>query len=60
MDDDISKGKAGRDLAPIGLIVNSDSIELGGMEISHEDLASWIKQVYKATQRLIEYESLPE
>ena len=60
MDDDISKEKAGRNLAPIGLIVNSDSIELGGTEISHEDLASWIKQVHKATQRLIEYDSLPE
>ena len=55
MDDLISKGLAGRDISPIGLIVKSDSIELDNEEISFEELASWIQQIYRVVERLVAY-----
>jgi hypothetical protein len=58
MDERISKGRAGADIAPIGLNVKSDSIELDHEEIYFAELASWIRQVYKVAERLITYDPL--
>jgi hypothetical protein len=55
MDDRISKGRAGADVAPIGLNVKSDSIELGNEEIYFVELAHWVRQVYEVTERLAGY-----
>jgi hypothetical protein len=55
MDDRITKGRAGRDIAPIGLVVKSDSIELDNKEIYFVELAHWIEQVYAITERLVGY-----
>jgi hypothetical protein len=57
MDDRIRKNRAGRDIAPIGLLVKSDSIELDGREITFIELADWIQQVYTVTERLVGYTS---
>jgi hypothetical protein len=58
MDERISEGRAGGNIAPIGLNVKSDSIELDHIEIYHAELASWIQQNYKVAERLINYTSL--
>jgi hypothetical protein len=55
IDKDIEMRSAGENIAPIGLIVKSDSIELDSEEIYFGELASWIEQVCKLTRRLIEY-----
>jgi hypothetical protein len=55
MDDRISKGRAGRDIAPIGLNVKSDSIELDNEEIYFVELVHWIEQIYAVTERLVGY-----
>lgn len=55
MDDRISKGRAGASVAPIGLNVKSDSIELDNEEIYFAELAHWVRQVYEVTERLAEY-----
>jgi hypothetical protein len=55
MDDRISKGRAGADIAPIGLNVKSDSIELAHEEIYFTELASWIEQVHNVAEQLITY-----
>ncbi len=55
MDERISQGRAGRDKAPIGLLTKSDSIELDEEEIYFTELASWIEQLYKATEQLVNY-----
>ena len=55
MDDRISKGRAGRDIPPIGLMVKSDSIELEDIEISFDELAHWIQQVWETTEHLVGY-----
>jgi hypothetical protein len=59
MDDRISKGRAGKDIAPIGLNVKSDSIELDNEEIYFVELAQWIEQVYAVTERLVGYAPTP-
>ncbi len=55
MDDRISQGRAGADIAPIGLNVKSDSIELDHEEICFAELASWIQQIYRVVERLVAY-----
>ena len=59
MDDRISKGRAGAEIAPIGLNVKSDSIELDNEEIYFADLAHWVRQVYEVTGRLEGYTANP-
>jgi hypothetical protein len=56
MDERIARGKAGADIAPIGLNVKSDSVELDHEEIYFTELASWIQQIYKVAVRLVRYE----
>jgi hypothetical protein len=55
MDERISKGRAGENIAPIGLNVKSESIELDHIEIYHSELAAWIQQIHKIAERLISY-----
>jgi hypothetical protein len=43
MDERISQGRAGVDIAPIGLNVKSDGIELDHEEIYFAELASWLE-----------------
>jgi hypothetical protein len=57
MDDRISKGRAGADIAPIGLNVKSDSVELDHEEIYFVELASWIQQIYNVAMQLVMYET---
>jgi hypothetical protein len=56
MDEKISRGEAGADIAPIGLNVKSDSVELDHEEIYFAELAFWIQQIYKVAVRLVMYE----
>jgi hypothetical protein len=57
MDDRISKGRAGADIAPIGLNVKSDSVELDHEEIYYAELALWIQQIYGVAEQLTNYTS---
>ena len=57
MDDRISKGRAGADIAPIGLNVKSDSVELDHEEIYYAELALWIQQIYRVAEQLTNYTS---
>lgn len=60
MDDRISKGRAGADIAPIGLNVKSDSIELDNEEIYFADLAHWVRQVYEVRSDWQDIQLTPE
>ena len=58
MDKRITQGRAGADIAPIGLTVKSDSIEVDHEEIYFEELASWIRQIHNVAEQLITYTPL--
>lgn len=55
MDRDISRGKVGEGVAPIGLNVKSDSIELDHKIIYFTELAEWIRQTCVVAEQLIDY-----
>jgi hypothetical protein len=57
MDERISRSEAGAEIAPIGLNVKSDSIELDHEEIYYAELACWIRQTYKVAEQLTTHPS---
>jgi hypothetical protein len=55
MDERIGRGEAGADIAPIGLNVKSNSIELDHEEVYFAELASWIRQMHEFAEQLTTY-----
>jgi hypothetical protein len=51
----ILRDDAGSGRAPIGLVIMSDSIELGNTVIYYEDLATWIERAYEVARPLVSY-----